>query len=99
MRQRLIVAPHAETDLRESFLWYEERSRGLGHAFLESVEAKLNLVAASPQIFRTRFGAYRLAATKRFPYGIYFIWDEANSLVTVRRVLHFKQHRHRHLSH
>ena len=97
MNQRLIVAPHAEADLRESFVWYEERSRGLGHAFLDCVEAKLSLIAASPQLFRPRFGAYRLAATKRFPYGIYFIWDEANSLVTVRRILHFKQDRRPHL--
>jgi toxin ParE1/3/4 len=36
---------------------------------------------------------YRLAATTRFPYAIYFIWDEANAIVAVRRVLHFKQDR------
>lgn len=36
---------------------------------------------------------YRLAATERFPYAIYFIWDEATGIVTVRRVLHFKQDR------
>jgi hypothetical protein len=38
-------------------------------------------------------GAYRLAATARFPYAIYFIWDEARGLITVRRILHFKQDR------
>jgi toxin ParE1/3/4 len=91
--QRLIVAPQAETDLRESFMWYEERSVGLGHAFVESVEQKLGMIAASPQIFRQRVGAYRLAATERFPYAIYFIWDEARDIITVRRILHFKQDR------
>lgn len=93
MSVRLIVAPTAEADLQENVLWYEQRSRGLGLAFLASVEAKLTEIAASPQIFRKRVGAYRLAATTRFPFAIYFIWDESNALVTIRRVLHFKQDR------
>jgi toxin ParE1/3/4 len=90
---RLVVAPAAEADLLENFRWYEERSPGLGHALVASVEAKLNTIADSPQIFRKRIGLYRLAATARFPFAIYFIWDEANALVTVRRILHFKQDR------
>jgi len=94
---RLVVAPAAEADLQANFHWYEQRSSGLGVAFLESVEAKLTTITASPQIFRKRLGHYRLAATARFPFAIYFIWDEAGSLVTVRRILHFKQDRHRRL--
>jgi plasmid stabilization system protein ParE len=87
----LVVAPRAEADLRESFLWSEKRSPGLGHDFIRCVEARFELISRSPQLFRKRFGLYRLAATQRFPYAIYFIWDEANAAVAVRRVLHFKQ--------
>jgi plasmid stabilization system protein ParE len=94
---RLIVAPQAEDDLRENFVWYETRSLGLGYAFIECVEAKLNMIASSPQIFRKRVGQYRLAATRRFPFAIYFIWDETNSVVSIRRILHFKQDRRPHL--
>jgi toxin ParE1/3/4 len=90
---RLIVAPRAEADLRENFEWYEKRSPGLGSAFLQSVEAKLEVISSAPQIFRKRIGPYRLAATKRFPYAIYFIWDEVSAVITVRRILHFKQDR------
>lgn len=95
MSVKLIVAPRAEADLRESFVWYEERSSGLGLAFVDCVEAKFVTIAASPQIFRKRVGLYRLAATERFPYAIYFIWDEPRALITVRRILHFKQDRRR----
>lgn len=91
MNPRLIVAPQAEADLRENFAWYEERSPGLGHAFIQSVEAKLEAISRSPQIFGKRVGPYRLAATARFPYAIYFIWDEASSVISIRRILHFKQ--------
>ena len=91
MSCQLIVAPRAEADLRESFLWYEKRSPGLGHDFIRCVETRFELISRSPQFFRKRFGLYRLAATQRFPYAIYFIWDEANAVVAVRRILHFKQ--------
>lgn len=93
MSLRLIVSPAAETDLRETFTWYEQRSAGLGVAFLEAVEKKFLLISSSPAIFRKRVGPYRLAATARFPYAIYFIWDEVAALITVRRILHFKQDR------
>ena len=93
MSARLIVAEAAEADLRANFAWYEERSPGLGRAFFASVETKLSLIAQSPQIFRQRIGPYRLAATERFPFAIYFIWDERNAIVSVRRSLHFKQNR------
>jgi toxin ParE1/3/4 len=88
---RLIIAPLAEADIGDSFAWYEQRTEGLGRLFVLSIEAKLIAIARSPQAFRKRVGAYRLAATERFPYAIYFIWDEAAGIVTVRRVLHFKQ--------
>ena len=91
MSCRLIVAARAEADLREAFVWYEQRARGLGHDLLREVEIKFNLIAQSPQLYRMRSGPYRLAATRRFPYAIYFIWDETDNVVAVRRILHFKQ--------
>jgi toxin ParE1/3/4 len=90
---QLIVAPAAEADLRENFQWYEQRSPGLGLAFLTSIEAKLDAIAAATQIFRKRVGHYRLATPARFPFAIYFIRDEAAALITVRRIIHFKQDR------
>lgn len=91
MINRLIVAPRAEADLRDAFLWYEQKSADLGHDFLHRMETKFGQIVESPQHFRLRVRAYRLAANERFPYAIYFIWDEPNRVVTVRRVLHFKQ--------
>lgn len=91
MSCRLIVSARAETDLHEAFIWYEQQTIGLGHDFLRCVETKLDLIAQSPQLFRQRAGLHRLAATARFPYAIYFIWDEVNQIVAIRRVLHFKQ--------
>jgi len=86
------IAPNAEADIRAAFDWYEQRSEGLGFAFLQAVETKLAELTRAPQLFRKRVGPYRLAGTRRFPYGIYFVWNEATNAIAVRRVLHFKQH-------
>ena len=32
-----------------------------------------------------------MAMTPRFPYGVYFLWDEQAGLISVRRVLCFSQ--------
>lgn len=87
----LTVAPKAEADIKDAFAWYESRSPGLGYSFLLCLEEKLELIRNSPQLFRPRFRRYRLAATRRFPYAIYFIWNETADSISIRRVLHFRQ--------
>ncbi|MDF9827744.1 toxin ParE1/3/4 [Ereboglobus sp. PH5-10] len=91
MKRIVRIAPNAEADLRAAFGWYEQCDAGLGFAFLQTIETKLAELARAPQLFRKRAGAYRLATTRRFPYGIYFIWDETSDTISVRRVLHFRQ--------
>src|SRR5258708_18006083 len=58
------------------FRSYEGKSAGLGHDFLHSVELRLGQIANTPQVFRLRWHCFRLAPIERFPYAIYFIWDE-----------------------
>ena len=89
MTHQLFVAPRAEADLRDAFIWYGQRSSALAEDLMRQVEARLELLRHSPQVSRKRFGPYRLAPTKRFPYAIYYIWDETNHFVMVRRILHF----------
>jgi plasmid stabilization system protein ParE len=91
MANTLSVAPHAEADLREAFQWYEARSAGLGPEFLRCIEARLHLITRVPRIFRLRGPLHRLARIDRFPYAIYFVWEEERAHVAVRRVLHFAQ--------
>ena len=91
MANTLSVAPRAEADLREAFQWYEARSAGLGYEFLRCIEARLHLIARMPQIFRQRGALHRLARIDRFPYAIYFVWEEPQAHVADRRVLHFAQ--------
>ncbi len=97
MARELIVSSRADADLSEAFEWYESRLPGLGVDFVRRVDAALQLVQRSPQMFRRRRGAMRMAMTTRFPYAIYFIWDEASDRISVRRALHYAQDSSAHL--
>ena len=39
MAARVVVAPEAELDIAEAYVWYESRRIGLGEEFLSSVDA------------------------------------------------------------
>ncbi len=36
-------------------------------------------------------GEHRMAMLPRYPYAVYFIYDEARELVSIRRILRFSQ--------
>ena len=87
----LRVSSRAEADIASAFDWYQERGTDLGVDFIRCVDATMALITRSPQIFRVRYRGMRVAMTPRFPYGIYFLWDEGAGFVSVRRVLCFSQ--------
>lgn len=89
--RELRVSSRAEADVAAVFDWYQQRVDGLGVDFIRCVDATISLIQQSPQIFRKRHGEHRLAMTPRFPYAVYFIWDETAQFISIRRILHFSQ--------
>jgi len=68
----LSVAREAEVEALEAAKWYENRSQGLGRAFLDLVEQTLEDVATRPRQFPRVYGDIRRALLKRFPFGVFF---------------------------
>ena len=95
----LLISSRANADLTSAYEWYESRVPGLGVDFIRRVDATLQLIQHSPQIFRTRRGKMCLAMTPRFPFAIYFIWDESARFISVARILRFSQDASTHLGH
>lgn len=91
MSHELRITSRTEADIAAAFEWYEQRVPGLGVDFIRCVDATISLVQQSPQLFRLRHSLHRLAMTPRFPYAVYFIWNESTGLVSIRRVLDFAQ--------
>lgn len=66
------VRPKAEQEAREAAKWYEDRSPGLGTAFLEIVESVLAGISENPFRFPIVHKDVRRALLSRFPYGVFF---------------------------
>jgi plasmid stabilization system protein ParE len=63
--------PAAELELNEAAEWYEERTDGLGLAFLGAVRAKIGTVLEAPQRWRLVNGSRRVLLG-RFPYAVVY---------------------------
>jgi len=62
----------AKHDLRAGFRFYEEKERGLGSYFLESLYADIDSLHIYAGIHEVHFEKYHRALSKRFPYAIYY---------------------------
>lgn len=49
MGAELVIAPEAEQDLDEAYLWYERQRVGLGEEFLTSVDACIEFICQFPE--------------------------------------------------
>ncbi len=89
MTHQIIIRPEAENDLRESFLWYEEKRQGLGHDFLLQIEAGLKFIQRNPELTPVEYKEARKRIIKKFPYKIIYLFK--NDAIFVLAVLHGKR--------
>ena len=90
MKYRIIIRPVAEDDLREAFLWYEDRRKGLGFDFLLQVDAGLRFIKRFPEIFRPEYKGTRKHIIKRFPYKIIYLVEKQKIIILA--AIHGKRH-------
>ena len=82
MGRSVIFLPEVESDIREAYWWYEEKSIGLGDDFLRCLEDAFSRIASHPEHFPLRFDDVRRVLVRRFPYAVYFYHDDSNVFVT-----------------
>jgi toxin ParE1/3/4 len=86
---RVVFREEAEEELAEAKAWYDERRDGLGDEFVGCVEAAIESISRSPEMFAKVHREVRRALVRRFPYGIFFVFQD--SRVTVIAVFHAKR--------
>ena len=86
MAAELIIAPEAEKDVDEAYAWYEERRVGLGEELLSCIDACIEEVCRTPEIYTAIHESYRRALVRRFPYAVFY--EYAGGTVTVYCVFH-----------
>ncbi|HLG30991.1 MAG TPA: type II toxin-antitoxin system RelE/ParE family toxin [Candidatus Brocadiales bacterium] len=89
MKYKIIFRPEAENDLKEAFLWYEDKRRGLGYDFLLQVDAGLKFIARNPEIFPVTYKGTRKHLIKRFPYKIIYLIEKEK--VIILAIIHGKR--------
>ncbi len=90
--RQLNFNPLAEAELFEAARWYDERSPGLGAAFVDAVRDATNLVLEAPQRWRLIRGTRRYLMG-RFPFAVVYR-ETTDEQVEVVAIAHLKR-RHR----
>jgi plasmid stabilization system protein ParE len=86
MAAKLVLAPEAELDIAEAYVWYERRRIGLGEEFLSSVDACMEGIRRNPEMYPLVHESYRRSLIRRFPYAVFY--EYAESTVSVYAVFH-----------
>lgn len=80
MRAVVFLAP-AEVEFDAAQAWYEDRSPGLGQAFVTSIQATIERVRRAPLQFPVADRDVRRALVRRFPYGVFYLAEEDRVVV------------------
>lgn len=89
MKNRVIIRPEAENDLKEAFSWYEDKRKGLGYDFLLQVDAGLRFIERNPEISPPEYKGTRKHLIKRFPYKMIYLVEKERIIVLA--VIHGKR--------
>ena len=89
MTLRLHVKPDARADLEAAVDWYENEEPGVGLRLLDEVDAVLPRVAQSPLQFPIVHKNIRRALLRRFPYGIFFVFED--DTVSILAITHLSR--------
>lgn len=89
MTLRIQVTPEAEADINQAYAWYEQTDAGLGDRFVQALQKTLVAVAKHPGAFRAVRGPLRRALIDRFPYSVFYLYDDR--IVVVIRCLHARR--------
>ena len=93
MSNTIHIFKSALDDLQNALDWYDSQSNGLEQRFSKEVNARLTFIAAHPEASPIRGEDFRGTQLKKFPYTIYYDFDEANAMIHVVAVLHDKRDR------
>lgn len=86
MAAKLIVAPEAEHDIDEAYGWYEGQRLGLGEEFLSCLDARIQAICRTPEVYAKVHKDYRRGLVRRFPYAVFY--EHAGGTVTIHGVFH-----------
>ncbi|MGC3966576.1 MAG: type II toxin-antitoxin system RelE/ParE family toxin [Pirellulales bacterium] len=89
MARQLRFHETARDDVARAYVWYEERSGGLGLRFLAAVDDAVEILIRRPDAWPLAFDDVRRVLLDHFPYGVFY--ELTPDEVIVLGVLHHAQ--------
>ena len=93
MSATLHIFKAALDDLQDALDWYESQSVGLEQRFSKAINERLTFISDHPEASAVRVEGFRGAQLKKFPYTLYYDYDDSQNIVFVAAVLHNKRDR------
>jgi len=82
----LAFHPEVSSDIKDSYLWYQEQALGLGDSFISELEKAYEGIGYFPQTWSPfRYGFKRYILSK-FPFSV--IYKEAEKNIFIIAVMH-----------
>jgi toxin ParE1/3/4 len=78
-------------EYEEAGLWYEEQRRFLGVEFTQAIDLAIAAILANPERYQPVGQGIRIFRVKRFPYYIYYKWEEPRLHVRVVAIMHSRR--------
>ncbi len=78
---QFVFRPEAQKELLAAKAWYEALSPGLGLEFARAVDAAIERIMRTPQVFPRIEGKFRHIITRKFPYSIIYFQTESELIV------------------
>jgi len=81
MKYKLEVKHETFLDIKEAYLYYESRKKGLGKRFIETLEIYIDRIQKYPEHYQIKRNPYREVFIKDFPYLIIFEIENKSVIV------------------
>lgn len=85
----VLFHPEAEEDMTSSAVFYEARSKGLGHKFLNEIAHSLDLIFSSPKTWPVFSDDIRRFLLQRFPFCL--LYEIKNDYIYIIAVMHLRR--------
>lgn len=83
---------NVEDDFQEAYSWYEERKKGLGAEFLDTVQSTIAEITEHPESWGSKGNPnYREALLRKFPYVIVYKIYKRKEEIFICAVHHTKK--------
>ena len=78
---KLRYTARAKDELETALAWYERQKKGLGHEFLDCVEAATQSILENPKMYQLYYSFFHGCVIHRFPFVIFYTIENSKIII------------------